>query len=310
VGSEDSGGQTDVDDTPVEHSDFDEVEEESEDEMGMDFLIMDEPPEPAPPPDSDPPLLDMGLSPLETPRTPTLPSSALGDPYDFASSSSLAELDLLLIPDPETSPVHPMRSSPLKPRLVDYTSSSGWSPSPSPVIRQKQLPTPPTPPSLGHEPVDVPEAADPRPPPKDTGLAEPQDIDATPDAAVDEAPLIAGTPGEPPIHLPLEDDMEAVEEEEVGESSSIPAYLRPYAVAPVEWDPSSDVKAPLLLRGTLRPYQQSGLEWLANLHTNNLNGILADEMGLGYVLMFAHAPRAKVFPFSAKRFRPLLSSRT
>ncbi|WVO18354.1 hypothetical protein L204_106069 [Cryptococcus depauperatus] len=41
------------------------------------------------------------------------------------------------------------------------------------------------------------------------------------------------------------------------------------------------VRQPFLLRGTLRPYQQSGLEWLASLWNNNMNGILADEMGLG-----------------------------
>ncbi|GAA96197.1 uncharacterized protein L969DRAFT_44277 [Mixia osmundae IAM 14324] len=41
------------------------------------------------------------------------------------------------------------------------------------------------------------------------------------------------------------------------------------------------VRIPFLLRGTLRPYQRAGLEWLASLYTNKLNGILADEMGLG-----------------------------
>ncbi|KAJ7108432.1 hypothetical protein C8R43DRAFT_962858 [Mycena crocata] len=63
----------------------------------------------------------------------------------------------------------------------------------------------------------------------------------------------------------------------------IPAYLLPYAVAPVHWDDTKkqQVKPPLLLRGFLRPYQQTGLEWLASLHQNNMNGILADEMGLG-----------------------------
>ena len=65
------------------------------------------------------------------------------------------------------------------------------------------------------------------------------------------------------------------------DSVSIPEYLKPYAVAPVEWDFESQVRPPALLRGILRPYQQAGLEWLASLHTNNLNGILADEMGLG-----------------------------
>lgn len=38
---------------------------------------------------------------------------------------------------------------------------------------------------------------------------------------------------------------------------------------------------PFLLRGSLRPYQQTGFEWLASLYANSANGILADEMGLG-----------------------------
>merc|ERR1719487_352587 len=41
------------------------------------------------------------------------------------------------------------------------------------------------------------------------------------------------------------------------------------------------LKPPFLLRATLRPYQQAGLEWLASLYTGGVNGILADEMGLG-----------------------------
>lgn len=36
-----------------------------------------------------------------------------------------------------------------------------------------------------------------------------------------------------------------------------------------------------LLRGNLRPYQKAGMEWLASLYKQSLNGILADEMGLG-----------------------------
>ncbi|TPX35898.1 hypothetical protein SmJEL517_g01823 [Synchytrium microbalum] len=38
---------------------------------------------------------------------------------------------------------------------------------------------------------------------------------------------------------------------------------------------------PSLLKGTLREYQHVGLDWMANLYRNGLNGILADEMGLG-----------------------------
>ncbi|WFD17883.1 DNA helicase [Malassezia caprae] len=41
------------------------------------------------------------------------------------------------------------------------------------------------------------------------------------------------------------------------------------------------VRPPFLLRGTLRPYQQMGMEWLFSLYNNQVNGILADEMGLG-----------------------------
>ncbi|KAI8340292.1 SNF2 family N-terminal domain-containing protein [Chlamydoabsidia padenii] len=42
-----------------------------------------------------------------------------------------------------------------------------------------------------------------------------------------------------------------------------------------------DTRIPFLLRGTLREYQHVGLDWLASLYNNGLNGILADEMGLG-----------------------------
>ncbi|XDV48782.1 hypothetical protein PO909_018152 [Leuciscus waleckii] len=49
---------------------------------------------------------------------------------------------------------------------------------------------------------------------------------------------------------------------------------------------------PALLHGSLREYQQVGVEWLANLYHKNLNGILADETGLGKtvqtVAYFAH----------------------
>ncbi|WFD33362.1 DNA helicase [Malassezia cuniculi] len=41
------------------------------------------------------------------------------------------------------------------------------------------------------------------------------------------------------------------------------------------------IRTPFLFRGTLRPYQQKGLEWLVSLYNNKVNGILADEMGLG-----------------------------
>ncbi|KAH8431187.1 putative SNF2 family helicase/ATPase (Swr1) [Aspergillus melleus] len=47
--------------------------------------------------------------------------------------------------------------------------------------------------------------------------------------------------------------------------------------------PAPGLKTPVphLLRGNLREYQHFGLDWLAGLYTNHINGILADEMGLG-----------------------------
>ncbi|KAG0340107.1 hypothetical protein BG004_006547 [Podila humilis] len=42
------------------------------------------------------------------------------------------------------------------------------------------------------------------------------------------------------------------------------------------------VKQPTILSGgTLKEYQMKGLQWMASLYNNRLNGILADEMGLG-----------------------------
>ena len=37
----------------------------------------------------------------------------------------------------------------------------------------------------------------------------------------------------------------------------------------------------LITGGVLKQYQLEGVEWLASLYENGLNGILADEMGLG-----------------------------
>ena len=79
----------------------------------------------------------------------------------------------------------------------------------------------------------------------------------------------------------MQGEKKAHDEPEEQEGVEIPGHLTPYAVAPMKRDSDKKATAPLLLRGVLRPYQQSGLEWLASLHTNKLNGILADEMGLG-----------------------------
>ncbi|MBS0637901.1 MAG: DEAD/DEAH box helicase [Verrucomicrobia bacterium] len=59
----------------------------------------------------------------------------------------------------------------------------------------------------------------------------------------------------------------------------------------IECKPSSDFK------GTLRPYQQEGLNWLVSLYKAGLSGLLADEMGLGktvQVLAFLSLVKGKV----------------
>ncbi|EGV62041.1 Putative ATPase [Yamadazyma tenuis] len=43
-------------------------------------------------------------------------------------------------------------------------------------------------------------------------------------------------------------------------------------------------RQPKLVKGTMKPYQLEGLNWLIRLYENGLNGILADEMGLGKTL--------------------------
>lgn len=44
-----------------------------------------------------------------------------------------------------------------------------------------------------------------------------------------------------------------------------------------------EVKQPSILMCQLKSYQLKGLNWLANLYEQGINGILADEMGLGKV---------------------------
>lgn len=44
-----------------------------------------------------------------------------------------------------------------------------------------------------------------------------------------------------------------------------------------------NVKQPQMLMAQLKEYQLKGLNWLATLYEQGINGILADEMGLGKV---------------------------
>lgn len=61
-----------------------------------------------------------------------------------------------------------------------------------------------------------------------------------------------------------------------------PPPLLPDSFPKITKEPDLLTSVPtLLLRGHLRQYQHVGMDWLARLHKNQVNGILADEMGLG-----------------------------
>ncbi|ORX35665.1 SNF2 family N-terminal domain-domain-containing protein [Kockovaella imperatae] len=94
------------------------------------------------------------------------------------------------------------------------------------------------------------------------------------------------TPEETPQHMPSKrPKIEEVEDQSDYEMTpSVSESEEEEAESDEEEAKNEDVnrlQAPFLLRGTLRPYQHAGLEWLASLYQNNMNGILADEMGLG-----------------------------
>ncbi|GAA6038496.1 hypothetical protein JCM8097_004595 [Rhodosporidiobolus ruineniae] len=67
----------------------------------------------------------------------------------------------------------------------------------------------------------------------------------------------------------MADEAEDEEDQEAEEDAGSPAVKQ------------LTLQPPFLLRATLRPYQQAGMEWLASLYAGGVNGILADEMGLG-----------------------------
>ncbi len=225
-----------------------------------------------------------------TTQMPNVSSSALNALMMYSDSESETDLEYLVQVDPNSSPQRPPRASvsttqdegpddSLYPmdtsdeQIVDDATSLTRSHSREVRFAEDehdQEEVNETEVELSEEPaedsLDVPMQVD-----DERSLAEPDEVD----------------------HVAREDGQEQVEEmdhdgadeiEDEGDlESRIPEYLKPYAVAPVEWDPQAKITPPLLMRGVLRPYQQSGLEWLASLHVNKLNGILADEMGLGFV---------------------------
>ncbi|KAJ7350749.1 SNF2 family N-terminal domain-containing protein [Mycena albidolilacea] len=212
-------------------------------------------------------------SPVKPPPPPALSSGADSEPEDSADLDHEPHDSADL--DEETNP------TPDRPPPPDSLDEAPVNPSTTALTEDVEMA--PTPPVVQADPITEDVSAGPN-------LAV--DTDAgTQDArkeegVMEDAPVGPNSPvdanaGTQDAQEEEEASTEPEEEEERPAEPEIPAYLRPYAVAPVEWDATKRVTPPLLLRGFLRPYQQSGLEWLASLHVNNLNGILADEMGLG-----------------------------
>ncbi|XP_043921504.1 E1A-binding protein p400 isoform X2 [Protopterus annectens] len=63
--------------------------------------------------------------------------------------------------------------------------------------------------------------------------------------------------------------------------ASMAEQFLPKGIAKATASPQAKLCHPRLLHGTLREYQQIGVDWLLKLYKKNLNGILADEAGLG-----------------------------
>ncbi|CAJ0960376.1 unnamed protein product, partial [Ranitomeya imitator] len=54
-----------------------------------------------------------------------------------------------------------------------------------------------------------------------------------------------------------------------------------YSLANPSIRAGEDIPQPTIFNGKLKGYQLKGMNWLANLYEQGINGILADEMGLG-----------------------------
>ena len=68
-----------------------------------------------------------------------------------------------------------------------------------------------------------------------------------------------------------------------------------------------DLPQPTMFKGQLKAYQLKGMNWLANLYDQGINGILADEMGLGKTVqsisLLAHLAEVRHMVYSLQYVR-------
>ena len=63
--------------------------------------------------------------------------------------------------------------------------------------------------------------------------------------------------------------------------SLIGAVDKTFSLATPMLQSDKELPQPAIFCGMLKAYQLKGMNWLANLYDQGINGILADEMGLG-----------------------------
>jgi SNF2 family DNA or RNA helicase len=97
---------------------------------------------------------------------------------------------------------------------------------------------------------------------------------------LDETPYTFGTRGSDTESSADSDD----EADRLNIDESVAAASESDSDSGSESDTEQPVGLPFLLRADLRPYQRTGLTWLARLYREKTNAILADEMGLGKTL--------------------------
>lgn len=73
-----------------------------------------------------------------------------------------------------------------------------------------------------------------------------------------------------------------------------------------------ELPQPSMFKGVLKAYQLKGMNWLANLYDQGINGILADEMGLGKtvqsIAFLAHLAEVNTWSESTKEQESKLRS--
>ena len=146
----------------------------------------------------------------------------------------------------------------------------------------------------GDEAMDEEEPSEPSEHSPDEAKAQadrPDEAEAQPNGKVDESEL--GTEAQDARSSPGKSESASEAGSDAGSSASeAEPALQALVGEQSSERPLAKIRTPFLFRGTLRPYQQMGLEWMVSLYNNQVNGILADEMGLGKTIqtiaLFAH----------------------